>query len=1210
MATPRTPSNAGTYRERKSPPEPVTSKTFANFSIRGLRANKMWFGICRLGYTFLCDTVCPNQEGALLLKSIPLRVIIGLALSAAAACAQTASITGRVTDSAGAIVPSAEISVRSTDTGVAATTRSNGEGYYNVPALLPGKYQVTVSKTGFAPLTQTGLELEVNQVARVDAVLQLGAVAQSVEVSASAVLLESETSTLGQVVESKQITELPLLGRNPYALAMLVPGVRPAIGVNNLPIDQISTVAFSINGQRSSSNEFLLDGAPNSAPAQNQPVINATPDLVQEFKVETNNFAAEYGRAAGGVFNVITRSGTNEFHGSLYEFFRNDKLNANDFFANRGANARPPFKFNQFGGTLGGPVWIPRVYNGRNRTFFFVSEESVRFIQGLTFVGTEPVPQQLAGDFSNLRNANGQLITIFDPLTTTPGPNGSFTRMAFAGNIVPSSRINPVARAISKYFPTPNQTGAAFTGVGNFIRTDSNNIRKDTVSYKVDHYFNERNRFFARYSADDTPDIRAGAYGKNNPASPSAGPQVFGRRNSVVEDTETFSPTWLATFRYSFTRLSNFRTAFSDGFDITSLGLPASLAAQLYPHAFPDITITGFSVASSVSNIITGGLLGATDQIRLGNSVHAAQASTTKTIGNHQLKAGFEFRVIESNVQQTGANSPVFNFTPAWTQGPNATVSSATAGYGLATFVLGIPGGSAQPVPALALSTKYYGLFWQDSFKITPHLTLNYGLRYDYETPRTDRFNELTNFDYSARPPLNAAGLNLHGALSFAGVGGVSRYQSNPDRNNFAPRFGFAWRLGEKTVVRGGGGIFFATNWGVGSGSATFGSSGFIASTNIVTSLDTVTPITFLNNPFPNGLNQPSGSKLGTATLLGQAVDFYDRGNPTPYSGSWHVSIQRELSKSMLLEVGYTGSRGVKLPMNLTLNQIPDADLALGNSLRTLAPNPFYGQISSGILATPTITTAQLLRPYPQFDTVQSDLADIANSTYHALEVKFEKRYSKGLTLLASYTYSKAIDLGIGTFSGDNVSSGTIQDYNNLRGEYSPSALDQTHRLVANAVYELPFAGRLLGGWELGAVLSLYSGSPLGIGEATSTTFAQGGGQRPNWTGVSAALSNPTVDKWFDTSQFTLAAPYTFGNVARTLGGLRSDGLQELDLTLNKTTTIRERLKLQFRAECFNLTNTPQFSPPNVTLGAAGFGAVSSQNNQPRIVQLALKLMF
>ena len=334
------------------------------------------------------------------------------------AAAQTASITGRITDPSGGVAPGVDVVVEAASTGVKAATQTSADGYYAVPSLQPGVYRVYVSKAGFKPVRNMNLPLTVQQVARLDFVLEVGSVSESVEVSARGVLLESESSTLGQLVQSRQITELPLLGRNPYALAMLVAGVRPAAGNNDLPVNQIGTAFASVNGQRGNANEYLLDGAPNSSPAQNQPVIFASVDAVQEFKVETNNFSAEYGRAAGGVFNVVTKSGTNEYHFTAYEFLRNDALNANNFFANRTGQAKPPFKFNQFGGALGGPVILPKLYNGRNRTFFFVNAEFVRWISGVTLSGTTPTEAQRAGDFSATRNANGQLIQIYDPLST------------------------------------------------------------------------------------------------------------------------------------------------------------------------------------------------------------------------------------------------------------------------------------------------------------------------------------------------------------------------------------------------------------------------------------------------------------------------------------------------------------------------------------------------------------------------------------------------------------------------------------------------------------------------------------------------------------------------------------------------------------------------------------------------------------------------
>ncbi len=1146
----------------------------------------------------------------------------GLTLSflvASVAFAQTASLTGRITDGTGAVVPGAKITVTALATAVETTVDTNEQGLYDVPLLPPGSYNVAVSKAGFQTLRQTGLELAVQQVARLDLTLQVGQVSESIEVHAQSIVLESETATLGQVVQSKQITELPLLGRNTYALAMLVPGVRPSGGVNNLVVDQISTVSYAINGQRAAANEFLLDGAPNSAPSQNQPVINANPDMVQEFKVETNGFSAEYGRAAGGVFNVVTRSGSNNYHLSLYEFLRNDALNANDWFANAGRQKAPPFKFNQFGGTVGGPVTIPKIYNGRNKTFFFASVESVRFVQGITFTGTVPRAPELAGDFSNVRNAAGAPITIYDPLTTAPNPAGAGSlRQPFAGNRIPDDRIDPIARNAAKFFPAPNAPGNAITGVNNYARTDGNKVNKDSVSYRVDHYFSERNRVFGRYSADDTPFIRAAPYGPANPGSPGTGPQTFGRRNAVVEDTHTFGPTLLATFRYSVTRLSNFRSAFSEPFDIATLGFPASLGPQLVPRAFPNFSITGYNVTGSIPNIVVGGSLGATDIIRLGNTTHAPQVSMMKSLTRHTIKTGFDYRVIQFNNLQTGANTPVFNFNAAFTQGPNPSTSSATAGHAFATFLLGdVSSGNINPAPAVANQTKYYAAYVQDAYKVSTRLTLNLGLRWEMETPRTDRFNQLTNFDFAARPPLNATGLDMHGVLAFVGVNGLPRTNSHYDGNNFAPRFGFAYQLAPKTVLRGGSGLFYSSITGIGSGFGSFGTSGFQAQTTMVTSLDGLTPFNTLRNPYPNGLVQAPGNTQGPASLLGQTVNFTDRGIVTPYSVQWNFNIQRELPGSILAEIGYIGSHGLKLQQNLTLNQLPDSALALKDSLRTLAPNPFFGQISAGVLAQTTVSRAQLLRPYPHFDGVTSSNATWASSIYHGLAMKAEKRYSNGLTVLASYTYSKSMDYSIGTFAGEDLGGAGIQNHNNLRAERSVSTLDQTHRFIFNTVYELPVfksghgpAGKLLGGWQIGAILSAYSGAPLGMNSATNNTFSQGGGQRPDWSGVSAKLDSPTPQRWFDVTRFTAPPAYTFGNSARTYSGLRSDGARQLDTSLVKNTTFAEKWNLQFRTEFFNLTNTPRFAPPNISQGNPQFGVVSAMSNQSRVIQFALKLIY
>ena len=1134
--------------------------------------------------------------------------------------AQTAQINGRISDPSGASIVGAHLAVTNADTGVKRSVESNADGLYVAPLLAPGPYVVRIEKQGFEAMIREDIQLDVGRLLTLDLVLKVGAMTQTIEVTGTAPLLEGETSSMGEVVQGRQVAELPLLGRNPYALGGLVPGVRTATGVNDLPVDMVSTAGISINGVRGDQNEYLLDGAPNTNAWNNGPLLRPSVDSVQEFKVQTNAYSAEYGRAAGGVFNLVTRSGTNELHFSAYEFLRNNALNANDWFANQAGKAIAPFRFNQFGATVGGPVVLPHIYNGRNRTFFFVNTELVRFTQGVTFTGTVPTAAERAGDFSQTRNAAGQLLTLYDPAATRPGASGAFVRDPFSGNIVPPNRIDPVARKISSYWPLPNAAGSNFTHINNFVNTDANNIQKNTWNAKFDESVNDGNRFFGRVSRDESPLTRALPYGRGYVASPTTGPQTFTYINAAGEGTHIFSSTLIGVLRGSFARMTNSREPASYGFDITQLGLPASLKQQLTgPPAFPVINVTGYTVSSSVTNtVIPSSSLGSMGVFVFNNDQFSLQGQLIKTFNRHNVKAGLEARIIRYNPYLFDNNTrDQFNFASNYTQGPNPVQPSAQSGYAFATFLLGVPTGSISTAPALALQTRYYSGYLQDDWKITNKLTMNVGLRYELELPRTERFNQLTNFDYGATPPINVPSLNLRGALSFAGVNGVSRYQANPDYNNLAPRLGLAYRIDNRTAIRAGAGIFFAATTGVSGGASSYGTSGFLATTSIVTSLDGVTPIVSFSNPFPNGVNQPSGSRLGAATLLGQPVSFDNRGNAVPYTAQWNLGIQRELPKSLLLDIAYVGTRGLKFPLTEQLNQLPDSALGLKNGLLQQVPNPFYGQIGVGILASSTVAKSQLLRPFPQFDGVSSVTANIANSAYHALQVKFEKRYSRGMTLRAAYAYSKMMDLSTGNFSGETLGGGSIQNWNNLPAEWAVSSVDQTHRLTLDAVYELPFlkakrgvTGRVLGGWELGLIGSFYSGGPLGITSAVNNTFSQGGGQRPNWSGQSAELADPTPQRWFDTSQFSAPPAFTFGNAGRTFSGLRDAGARNIDLSLVKSTVIQERLRLQLRAEAFNLVNTPRFGPPNVSFGSQAFGVVSSQANQSRILQFAMKLLF
>jgi hypothetical protein len=586
-------------------------------------------------------------------------------------------------------------------------------------------------------------------------------------------------------------------------------------------------------------------------------------------------------------------------------------------------------------------------------------------------------------------------------------------------------------------------------------------------------------------------------------------------------------------------------------------------------------------------------------------------------LNRHTLKYGGEFRVVQFYNQQTGANAVEFTFAPAWTQGPNPAQATRTAGLALATFLLGVTGGGVRPVPSVTQSIHYHGLYLQDSYKVNDRLTLNLGIRWEYESPRVDRFDQLSTFDFNARSPLQAPGLDVRGGLTFVNVGGFPRANADPDYNNIAPRAGFAFKLTPGTVIRAGGGLFYTSMTGVGTGSAGFGISGFQANTDIVTSLDGVTPIVSWSNPYPQGINKPSGSSLGLATLLGQQVQFNNRGNRQPYSGQWNFNIQRELPFAMVFEVGYAGSRGLKLPNVRQWNQLPDSTLALGDGLRQQVPNPFFGSISVGALSSPNVARAQLLRPFPHFGNVSSQNEHWASSTYHALESRLEKRFTRDLSFLASYTYSKLFDYGIGTFAGEVLSGQAFENWNNLADEWAVSVADMTHRFILNTVYELPFArnmrgpaGKVLGGWQVAGILSLYSGGPLGINSAANNTFSQGGGQRPNWDGVSPSLDNPTPERWFDGAPFSNPPAYTFGTAPRTFNGTRSDAMKGLDVTFSKNTRIGEKATVQFRAEFFNITNSPRFEPPNIVFGNPQFGVVNAQSNQPRVAQFALKFIY
>jgi hypothetical protein len=1127
--------------------------------------------------------------------------------------APTASLTGLIKDPTGAVVPGARLRLIDNSLGTEHSTVSNGEGYYSFQLLPPSHYRLRIEKPGFNTIDQPDIQLTVQETLRMDFTLPVGATTQQMTVSGAGAALQTETSSISDLVTNKEVADLPNLGRNAYALAQLIPGAFVPASYNNTPVDVISQTYVSINGARANQNQYLLDGIANTNSGNAGPGVFPDVDAVQEYRVTTNNYSAEYGQAAGGVFNVATKSGSNGFHGDAYDYLRNDLLDANDFFSNRAGIARAAFRFNQFGGTFGGPI-------RKNKTFFFGAYEGVREVQGVTFVDTVPTALQRQGDFSQTFAAGGKEIVIFDPFSTTSTSTTpiQFARTAFPGNVIPVSRFDPVAKALLQFLPLPNTTpGNAITNTSNFTSATPQTLEKDDFSARVDHYIGDRQRIFGEYFFDRSPYTRPNVFG--NIGTPTYGPtQTFARRAGMISDTYTFSPTLIANFEVGFSRVINDRGSPSLGVNLTQYDFPAQFARQVQPDTIPAILIPGYEGGFSQNNIGPGTTIGENGLIHMGNNTFTWQAIVTKVAGRQTIKFGAGFQLLRSNYLQYADAGDQFAFSAAYTQGPNATTASATAGSALASFLLGTPAsGKANFTPALALQNLYYDFFVEDDLKLTSKLTFNFGLRYEYESPWTDRYNQLTNFNYQAVPPLNAPGLNLRGALEFVGVNGDPRGQWSPERTNFAPRLGLAYSITPNTVMRMGAGLFYDPS----IAASPTDTSGFSAITNFVSSLNGVTPYNLLSNPFPQGLVYPTGSSLGPATLLGQSVVFGDRNQQTPYSAAWNFDLQHEFPGGVKLDAAYVGNRGLHNFADRAQDQLPDSTLSLGNALLASVPNPFYGQIPSGALSAQTTTLAQLLRPYPQYLGVTAQSSTWGSSTYNALQVRVERRFNSGFSVNASYSWSKLMDNVTGAFSGQTLSGTGFQDNNNLALERSVSSLDIPQRLVAGYVWELPMgtgkrifsgsvSGRIAGGWQVQGIASFASGEVLGLTTSNNTTFSQGGGQRPNWNGMNPALSNPTVNDWFNTSVFSQPASFTFGNVARTLATLRASPTRNFDFSVLKNTVLKESWTLQFRAEFFNLFNTVQFGPPATAFGVSTLGVVSSQQNQPRIIQLALKLIF
>lgn len=1118
-----------------------------------------------------------------------------LVFALAQAClAQSAQITGRVVDPSDSPVAGAGVTARNVSTGIVRTVTTSADGYYTFALLPRGQYEVNVESTGFKTVRQSAVELEDGQVVRFDFTLQLGQVTESVEVVAESGLLSSETTNISTVVPNQRVVDLPLAGRNPLFLANLVPGVRPVGQFGSLTVSAFDGSRASIAGGAPSTNNYMIDGVAAENFASGGIQTTLSPDATEEFRIITRNPSAEYGRSGGGFVNIVSKAGTNKWSGSLFEFLQNRQLNANDYFANAARRDRAPFIYNQYGATLGGPV-------KRDKTFFFFNWEEVKQRQQTQTFRSVPTALQRQGDFSQTRDNQNRAVTIYDPFTTVANPNvaGRFIRTPFANNRIPTAMISPVASAVMAFYPQANQAGVAFTEAQNFFGQASAPLDKKIFGIRMDHNFSENRRLFGRYTYDNT--FRGAANFYDNIAEITTSDLDFRRDSAVVGWTETLSPSLLLDARVGVNRYATPRITRSLGFDVTTIGLPAALNSQVQLPVFPRFAPGDVDQIGAASD----------DQLIQANDSYTASGAITWIRGAHNIKTGAEYRIYRANNSQMCGQIQFYNFGRGFTQGPDPNVAASNSGFGVATFLLGTPSaGQINRCPTISYQVPNLGIYIQDDWKATPRLTLNLGLRYEVEGALTDRFNQISNFD----PALSfqANGVNLTGGLTYPGTGNLDRGNREVSYQDFAPRLGLSYQLFRKTIVRAAYGISYLPTTGV---FVRIGQTGFSLQTPMTASVDGVRPFHTLANPFPNGVLMPTGSAQGALTGLGTSVGGNVRNLKRGYSQQWNFNVQQELPGNVVLELGYMGNRGVSLPANREFAYLPESALALGSGLQELVTNPFAGLISTGPLAQPRVTRATLLRTHPQF-LGASGLDSWADSIYHAATLRAEKRFSDGLSLIASYTFSKLIDNNLGNGLNGFADGGNngVQNWDNLAAERAVSTSDLPQRLVLAATYELPFAKtgpavyrHIAGGWQINSILTLQSGNVIAV-SAPAPAF---GGNRPNVVG-DPSLDNPTIDRWLNRDAFTAIAPFTFGNAPRNLPRTRTDGMQNIDLSLFKNFAIRERYKLQLRGEFFNFTNTPTFGNPSGNIAAGDFGVIRSlaTNVSPRRVQLALKFTF
>ena len=1124
-------------------------------------------------------------------------------------------VVGQVIDSTSAAVPEATVIATNKATGVAVRSATNAAGAYSLPYLLPGIYTVTAERDGFKKFTRDNIQVRVNDSVELVIQMEIGNVSESISVTAETPLLQTAEATLGQVVDERRIMDLPLFAGNAMDLVHLAPGTVNGTDMrlrkapfNNAPSQ------FSTTGGGNYNNDFTIDGVSNTYSDGTSPRVAYSPPAasITEFKVQTASYDATIGNTIGATVNVSTKGGTNELHGEFHEWFRNSALDTKNIFQNRSGQKLPVYQDNRFGNSLGGPVYIPKLYNGKNKTFWFYSWEANLFGNPQSYTTTVPTEKMRTGDLSEYL-ALGANYQVYDPFSTVTAPNGRFSRTPIPGNIIPQSRITTVARNMMNLYPAANfPTTTALQYRNNYFNTNKALETYWSTIFRFDHAFSDTHRLFVRFHKDYWEED------KNRTFNNDVNGIILNRNNKgiALDDVYVINPSLLLNVRYGITYQDFPERRVSRGVDLAALGFSSQLVSSI-PKELATIPRTAITPFQEFSAWESGD--GVTASL-----IHNPVATITWMKGKHNVRFGTDMRIYRENRNRFQlAVSPQFTSNSTYTRGPLDTAAAPQLGGDVAAFLMGTPSGSMSIVDSTAEQSSVYGFFIQDDYKLSRKLTVNVGLRYEYDTPITERFNRAAtgfagtqtnpisaqataNYALNPIPELPVSAFKVNGGLLFAGDGGRDYWKG--EKNNFMPRIGLAYQWDQKTVVRAGYGIFFNS---IGILTSNTNATGFTQSTPIQASLDNgLTYIASYANPFPNGLQQPLRAAGGLKTNLGQGLSFFPEKRLNPYAQRWSFGVQRELPMLFLLEATYVGNRGTRLNVNRDYNALPNSWLSTSpardqeriNFLAQAFPNPFRG---TDPIYGANISRQQLLRPYPQFNDITGN-DPIGYAWYHSLQMRIERRFNKGFTYQLSYTWSKSMEAVEFLNAGD------------LRPSEVVSGGDRTHRITSSGIWELPFGkGRAfanslhpaadfaIGGWQLGGVWQHQSGSPLGFGNRIFNG---------DLNSIVLPENQRSVDQWFNVNAgFNRVAGQQLASNLRTFplrfNGVRGPNQDRWDFSLIKNFTIKERFKTQFRAETFNAWNHPTLTNPNTDPTSGSFGVITGQD-ATRSWQLALRVTF